>query len=294
MEFTGERFHPDCVREIWYEHYHRYAFASQLVGGRCVLDLACGEGYGSAMLAAAAERVVGADCSREAIAHAHRTYRQANLDFLVADAAAVPLAAGTVDLVVSFETLEHLEPQREMLAEFERVLAPQGLVLISSPDKRTYSDEREYDNEYHVRELYLAELEALLGEVFPAVRLFGQKLAFHSLIWNRDGAAEGRFSAVQMDRAETSPEAWRPEAVYWIAICAREPAHLEQVSITDLSLFADQDESVYAHYEHEIRKNMAAGRVLAEREERIAALERELTGRSRRRGWLTRLLEKFK
>ena len=59
LEFTGERFTPECVREIWYEHFHRYVFAREMVRGKRVLDAACGEGYGSALLASAASSVEG-------------------------------------------------------------------------------------------------------------------------------------------------------------------------------------------------------------------------------------------
>ena len=88
------------------------------------------------------------------------------------------------DLVVSFETLEHVEAQDRMLAGFARVLAPDGLLIISSPDRRTYSDVAGFRNEHHVRELYRDELEALLAKHFPAHRLLGQKLLFQSAIWD--------------------------------------------------------------------------------------------------------------
>ncbi|HET9189593.1 MAG TPA: SAM-dependent methyltransferase, partial [Rudaea sp.] len=70
LEFTGERFTPECVREIRYEHWARYAFALELARGKRVLDAACGEGYGSAMLAGAAASVLGVDIAADAIAHA--------------------------------------------------------------------------------------------------------------------------------------------------------------------------------------------------------------------------------
>ncbi|PJB71599.1 MAG: class I SAM-dependent methyltransferase, partial [Armatimonadetes bacterium CG_4_9_14_3_um_filter_66_14] len=80
LPFTGERFTPECVREMWYEHYHRYAFARALVAGKSVADIACGEGYGAALLAQSASSVVGIDLSAEAINHAQQRYAaQTNL-----------------------------------------------------------------------------------------------------------------------------------------------------------------------------------------------------------------------
>ena len=70
LAFTGERFTPECVREIWYEHWHRYAFAQRFAAGKRVLDAACGEGYGTAMLAGTAAQAVGIDIDAASIAHA--------------------------------------------------------------------------------------------------------------------------------------------------------------------------------------------------------------------------------
>ena len=108
LEFTGERFTPECVREIWYEHYHRYAFAGGLVRGRKVLDAACGEGYGSAMLARSAASVTGVDISEASIEHARRRYRAPHLEFRSADCLNLPFDDDSFDSIVSFETLEHL------------------------------------------------------------------------------------------------------------------------------------------------------------------------------------------
>ena len=74
LPFTGERFTPECVREIWYEHMHRYAFAAAFGVGKRVLDAACGEGYGSALMARAGARVLGVDISDETVAHARQRY----------------------------------------------------------------------------------------------------------------------------------------------------------------------------------------------------------------------------
>ena len=74
ITFTGERFVPGCAGEIAYEHWHRYAFARQFVAGKRVLDAACGEGYGSALLASVAASVVGVDIDAPAVAHAAERY----------------------------------------------------------------------------------------------------------------------------------------------------------------------------------------------------------------------------
>src|SRR5690348_13511788 len=108
MDFTGERFVPHTEGDIQLEHMHRYVAARLLVQGKRVLDIACGEGYGSDLLSEAAASVVGVDIDEAAISHARQAYVRPNLKFLRGDAVAIPLGDSSVDVVVSFETIEHL------------------------------------------------------------------------------------------------------------------------------------------------------------------------------------------
>ncbi|HET7064740.1 MAG TPA: class I SAM-dependent methyltransferase [Rudaea sp.] len=271
LEFTGERFTPECVREIWYEHWHRYVFARAFAQGRRVLDSACGEGYGSAMLAASAASVVGVDIAESAIAHARQRYSQhANLRFEQGDCTALSCGDAQFDLIVSFETLEHVAAQQELLAGFARAVTPGGMLIVSSPDKRTYSEKSGFRNEFHVRELYRDELLELLRPHFPFVRLYGQKLLFQSAIWALDGSA-GAAQAATSRQGE--PQAgFDYEPLYYIAVCGRQPLPAD---LPQLALFGDAEESVYAHYNHEIRKNMGAGQRIAELEAELAALREQ-------------------
>ena len=267
LPFTGERFTPECVREIWYEHWHRYAFARRLAAGRRVLDAACGEGYGSAMLSEVAADVVGVDLDEAAVVHARSRYAALpRLRYERADATALPFPDASFDLVVSFETLEHLAAQEQLLQGFARVLADDGVLVISSPDKRTYSELAGFRNEFHVRELYRDELVSLLRPHFPSIRLYGQKLLFQSALWSLDGPpmTSEALTAQRSDETVRAGLAYAP--MYFVAVCAR---HELPAALPDLSLFGDDQESVYAHYNHEIRKNMSAGM-------RIAELEAEL------------------
>lgn len=289
LEFTGERFTPECVREIFYEHWHRYAWAGPLVSGRRVLDAACGEGYGSALLAEFAGRVDGVDLDAGSIAHARERYRRENLEFHRANVLELPFPDDSFDAVVSFETLEHLAEHDVLMAEFRRVLRPDGFLLISSPDRRTYSDETGYVNEFHVRELYRPELEALLQRHFPAWRLCGQKLAFHSLIWplqeTADSSTTEHLMAGDKGGIERGPD---PELapVYFLAMAAAAEDHLPGTG--GLSLFTDRSESVYSHYNQEVGKHIRAGELLAEREAEIARLRQTAGGGWRR--WLRLLI----
>src|SRR6266404_3605010 len=108
MEFTGERFLPTVEGELKTEHFHRYAFSFPFVRNKIVLDIASGEGYGSAFLARYAHYVVGVDIDSEAVTHANRKYAtQQNLKFLTGGCDNIPLADASIDIVTSFETIEH-------------------------------------------------------------------------------------------------------------------------------------------------------------------------------------------
>lgn len=283
LEFTGERFTPECEREIWHEHMHRYVFARSFCGARRVLDAACGEGFGSSLLGEVATRVTGIDISRDAIDHARSRYgRPGKLDFEIADCCALPFEDDSFDVVVSFETLEHLSGQQEMLSEFRRVLNREGLLILSSPDKAEYSDKQGFDNPFHVRELYRYELESLISSHFAHFRLLGQVLAFQSLIFDESGVNRASVQVLGRDGALVAGKPAQAP-MYLIAMCSATESSLPDTA-GGLWMFDDDQSSVYAHYHHEIRKNMAAGTVLAEKQEEVDRL-REMLNRASAPWW---------
>src|SRR5688572_6521889 len=270
--FTGERFTPECVREIAYEHWHRYAFARPLARGRRVLDAACGEGYGSALLASAGgAHVLGVDVDASVVAHARTRYAgRDGLRFDVGDATALDdLPSASFDLICSFETLEHVDAQARLLDGFARLLAPGGVLLVSTPDKAEYTDRTGEANPHHVRELYRDEFEALLAARFPARRLFGQKLLFQSAIWSLD-AAPAADTQASTHAAGGLVDGLAYPPLYFMAACARDAAAL--AALPALSLFGDAAESVYADYRDEVRRNRAAAAHIAHLEAELARL----------------------
>ncbi|MEO6565391.1 MAG: methyltransferase domain-containing protein [Casimicrobiaceae bacterium] len=241
LEFTGERFVPGLPGEIAHEHWHRYAFARRFITGKRVLDVASGDGYGSALLAAVAGSVVGVDVDVAAIGHARTTYAgRTNLRFEVGSAAALPLPDASVDVVVSFETIEHLprEMQAPMLAEIARVLAADGMLMLSAPNPVEYSVARNYHNPFHLHEPPRAELDALLAVAFPWRRWFRQRRYFGSAIWTEATAAGVEtFAGDGAHIAGAVP----PEAMYYIVVAARSTsAAIPEVPA--LSLFSDPAE----------------------------------------------------
>ncbi len=182
MEFTGERYIPQVHGNIELEHIHRYLQALTITSGKDVLDIASGEGYGSAMLAKKANQVIGVDISIEAIKHARKQYQMDNLDFMVGSCLDIPLPDASIDLVVSFETIEHVDQHDQMMKEIKRVLRPAGTLLISSPDKYYYSIEPGYINPYHKKELYQHEFKNLLSTFFSKTTYYVQRIVYGSNI----------------------------------------------------------------------------------------------------------------
>src|SRR6266511_4202337 len=146
LEASGERLSEKVYSRIMVEHLHRYAFAREYSTGKTVLDIASGEGYGTNLLASKAKFVYGVDLSEEAVKHASKLYGEGNKKFLIGNVTQIPLKDNEVDLVVSFETIEHVHEHDKMLQECKRVMKEDGILIISTPDKKFYSDITGYKN----------------------------------------------------------------------------------------------------------------------------------------------------
>lgn len=182
-DFTGERFVPGYKDgSIELEHIHRYFAVLPLVEGRTVLDIACGEGYGSCLLAQRAKSVLGVDIDSGSIERARAGYNRSNLTFTNGDVYSIPSNPEQIDAIVSFETIEHVEDHDKTLREFKRVLRPDGLLVISTPDRDVYRANGEEENEFHKKELNFTEFDTLLRRFFRNVSYFKQEIVFGSLM----------------------------------------------------------------------------------------------------------------
>jgi SAM-dependent methyltransferase len=217
LEPTGERLIPDRQpgELVLAEHLARYRLAAQLAPGRRVLDAACGEGYGLALMAGAgAESATGVDVDQGAVEHVRERH---GLDARRADVRELPFEDGAFDLVVSFETIEHVEQPERALDELARVLAPDGLLLISTPNASQYL----VDNEFHVREFGHDEFAGLLHDRFPAVRLLYQHNWLTSAVLEEPDLAEDGGER-RLDLRLTKVRGVAPgDELYLLALCGR-------------------------------------------------------------------------
>lgn len=188
LELTGERTLPDVPAEnYWFRrHLAVYEWIGARTIGQRVLDMACGEGYGSEVLSRSAARVVGVDANPEAHEHARLRYKRQNLHFErgLVETHGEPAA---YDAIVFLQTIEHVQGPVAVLAHFRSLLAPKGVAYVSTPNVLTLAPPgaQKSDNPWHLKEYSAHEFNTLCRSAFDDVRLLGlfhaRKLRLHEL-----------------------------------------------------------------------------------------------------------------
>jgi GT2 family glycosyltransferase/SAM-dependent methyltransferase len=279
-----ERYMPELRGRISYENRHRYSVCRDYVVGKRVLDIACGEGYGAGMLARKAKRVVGVDIDPLVIEAAKATYgADAKIEFRVGDCIALPFADASFDVVVSLETIEHIDAQDAFVAEAHRVLAPGGLMIVSTPNRVVYSEETGFRNVFHKREMDEGEFRTLLSGRFKHVEILAQRFYLPSIIAAPGEKAQPTYKAyVRREDGGTpvSADTVRPRApVYFLAFCSdtrlsRPPAASVYIDESD-DLWLEQERVLrWASGLHEEDEVLRAR--LREAEARVAQLQSDL------------------
>ena len=242
MKFTGERVIPgECEPDLLNEHMARYRFAQRFAAGKVVLDAACGSGYGTALLAENAKTVVGCDISHEAIEYARQAYGAAKssglrVEYNACDCLALPFQSARFDLVVAFEIIEHLENPEAFLQEMDRVLALGGILIVSTPNRLYYTEERGEINPFHLHEFSFDEFDRSLQAHFSQrAYLFENHVAGVFLAGPGVPADAIASASIIAENAPVAPHApaasgqrastERAEdaANYFVAVCSRQP-----------------------------------------------------------------------
>jgi SAM-dependent methyltransferase len=210
LTLTGERTIPDLdIENYWFRrHQVVYQRLAPRCAGREVLEAGCGEGYGADLIAGVAHRVVAVDYDEAAVAHVRSRYP--GVEVMRANLAELPLADASVDVVVNFQVIEHLWDQARFVAECARVLRPRGLLMVSTPNRITFSPGRDTPiNPFHTRELNADELTQLLVDAgFRAVSISG---LFHGpRLREMDARHGGSIIDAQIARA-VADAPWPPE-----------------------------------------------------------------------------------
>ena len=213
LEWTGERYIPGEGGEaLALEHQHRYAFAADFCLGQRVLDLGCGEGYGSRLLRGREpEFVVSVDISRAAVDNAVADSGNVVGLGAVVDAECLPFRDHAFDLVVCFEVIEHVMRPASLVDEVRRVLNPSGMLLVSTPNKSVYNENQSAPNPFHMSEMELPEFQDLLAARFRHVSVLSQRVVATSLLWPLSEALAPN-GVLKSDRTPTFP--------YIVAVCS--------------------------------------------------------------------------
>lgn len=216
LTLTGERTIPDLdIENYWFRrHEVVYERLAPRCVGREVLEAGCGEGYGADLIAGVARQVIAVDYDESAVAHVRARYPR--VEVMRANLAELPLPDASVDVVVNFQVIEHLWDQGQFVRECARVLRPSGLLMMSTPNRITFSPGRDTPiNPFHTRELNADELtELLVDGGFGEVAMSG---LFHgSRLREMDARHGGSIIDAQIERA-VADAPWPPELVADVA-----------------------------------------------------------------------------
>lgn len=207
MSFV-ERLSVDQASEatlLYSEHIVRYELAKQIVADKTVLDIACGSGYGAeVLLQGGAKKVIAIDIDSDVIAKAKQQYSNDNILFEVGEATHLSLEDNSIDVITSFETIEHINDYETYLKELARVLTGEGVAIISTPNRDVFGQK----NPFHVKEFTKEEFTAALKTHFAHVWLVEQKNGLASMI-----TTESQESIFTISNVPTQP-------LYFIAFCS--------------------------------------------------------------------------
>ncbi len=305
LAHTGERFLPGKgSAEVAYDHLTRYRLAERYVQGKDAIDLGCGAGYGTYSLARFARRIVGVDLSEEAVAYAAWCYEAPGLGYEVGDVARLPHADGSFEAAVSFEVIEHLERPEALVEEARRLLKEDGVFVVSTPDKQTYSNDRNSLNPHHLKEMYALEFREMLERHFSRVQIYRQgALSGSIIIPDRAELPDGGEVVLESTRFSLpEPEFNReaPTTLFIIAVCTNGPA---PAPLQKPHLIVDCDRQIYEEHgdwraalgalleyrSYELR------RARAREERRVANMQRWIENTQSSRAWrLAQRLSKVK
>jgi 2-polyprenyl-3-methyl-5-hydroxy-6-metoxy-1,4-benzoquinol methylase len=212
---TGERMVPEyhSGSMIYAEHMARYSATKQFVKGKTILDIACGTGYGSFLMADAAKKIFAVDIDQRTIDYAKKNFFSKNIEYSVGSATEIPMPDNMAEVVVSFETIEHINDYKKFLSEVKRVLKPGGLLVISTPNDAEFSEE----NHFHLHEFVLDELTILLKENFKNVDIYYQADWLTTTLLSKD---ELRDPAIKISVVNNLDPKKPEQSVYFYALCS--------------------------------------------------------------------------
>lgn len=282
MEDTGERLiEKGNEQTLTYgEHLARYNSVLDVVKGKVVLDIAAGSGYGTKIMSKSAQQVIGIDYFDEAVKYSKKHYSARNVTYKTGDAHNLPLQDDTIDVVVSFETIEHLTDPAQFIKEVKRVLKKDGIFIVSTPNDAEFME----GNEFHIHEFNLDELQKLINKNFTNCEFYYQGTWFSAGLLKEESFRRS-MQPQKFDMAKTFGQQLR-KAIFFIAIASDGPVPELRENI----VVADRWSSKENIETEEVRQ--AKTRVLKETNQKLqdkcAHLEQQLSYIEATKWWKTR------
>jgi len=218
---TGERLIPEGhMQTLTYgEHISRYKAVLELCRGKSVADIASGTGYGSKMIAQVASSVIGIDYSKEATEYAIENYSAKNLKYRALDATATDIKKSSIDVVISFETIEHLSDPKGFIKEVKRILTEDGVFIVSTPNDKEFME----GNNFHTHEFDFKELDSLISSNFRKKEFYFQGTWFATGIYRRsDFVRAGNSEVISYKTFEQDANS----AIYFIVLASNSSKNL--------------------------------------------------------------------
>lgn len=273
-------YHKNTI--IYGEHIVRYLSAASLLKGKTVLDIASGSGYGTKILASQAKQVFGVDISDDSVKYAEQNYPAKNIKYIVGDGEKIPLKNNSVDVVVSFETIEHIENYRQFLSEVKRVLKDDGLLVLSTPNDLEFAE----GNHFHLHEFKRDELKKLTEEYFEHNKSYFQGTWIYSaLLEERYISGEFQHPLQTLNAAPLKPENY----LYFFMLCSNRKIteEIDELAVVSEHWSAKKNQEkenlTRAHIDNLLNQINADKKYVADRaneaatrEHHIAELEAEL------------------
>ena len=214
---TGERLIPEKHhRSLAYgEHMSRYRSVMNIVKNKVVLDIASGTGYGTYMMAQDAKKVIGVDISQDAIDYSIEHYSSKNIEYKCGGAYKIPVQDNSIDIVVSLETIEHLDKPEIFVKEVKRVLRKDGLFVVSTPNDDQFVE----GNEFHVHQFQLPELKKLTVKYFKNIKYYYQLSYYATALMDEKNLVSDKAKINQVTKSFTQN---KKDSIYYVAVCSDE------------------------------------------------------------------------
>lgn len=274
LENDYERMVPEFHQEtlMYAEHYTRYFAAEDIIKGKIVLDIASGSGYGTKMLAEKAKHVYGVDVNEQAVNYSKKYFSSKNIEYLVGDGVKIPLDDNSVDVVITFETIEHIEDYKIFIKEVKRVLRPDGIAIVSTPNDIEFAE----GNHFHLHEFEYEELVSLLKKDFKNIKPYFQSTWKYVSIDSADKLEKKGEVDIKLLNLSNKT---REQHLYFYLLCSNRDIKEEVRPIAALGEHYSDRQLIQTGADHANRYNQSVEKI-SQLKQQLAQLKKSLKSES--------------